>query len=54
MFADDLIVVLINRLWTDVVEIGKPFAQKPISNHLKMMAESVFKIVPYETMFPVA
>ncbi len=45
---------MVNRLWSDVVELGKPFFNKPIAEHLTILANDVFRSVPYKTLFPMS
>ncbi|KAK3913592.1 Putative beta-carotene-binding protein [Frankliniella fusca] len=49
---DDVVNLMVNRLWSDVVELGKPAVNKPLSQHLTALANDVFRSVPYQQLFP--
>lgn len=49
---DDVVVLMVNRLWSEVVDLGKPIINENIAEHLTALANDVFRSVPYDQLFP--
>ncbi|KAE8751359.1 hypothetical protein FOCC_FOCC001930 [Frankliniella occidentalis] len=48
----DVVVLMVNRLWSEVVDLGKPIINENIAEHLTALANDVFRSVPYDQLFP--